>query len=93
MRVRVTTAEVEERCDGATIDDDSRAGGGDSGDLANVGVPLRNTGRDPTRRLGRRVVVLTTPLLAMLGDDAGGSDTADQTDGKQKAASHLKLSG
>ena len=50
-------------------------------------------GEIPTRRLGRRVVVLTTPLLAMLGDDAGGSDTADQTGGEQKAASHLKFLG
>lgn len=43
-------------------------------------------GELPTRRFGRRVVVLVAPFLAMLGDESGEADGTDQRADDEDAA-------
>lgn len=43
-------------------------------------------GELPTRRFGRRVLVLVAPFLAMLGDETGESEETDQGDDDEDAA-------
>ena len=43
-------------------------------------------GELPTRRFGRRVLVLVAPFLAMLGDETGVSEETDQGDDDEDAA-------
>jgi excisionase family DNA binding protein len=43
-------------------------------------------GEIPTRRFGRRVLVLVGPLLAMLGDESNEPDSVDRQDSHEDAA-------
>jgi len=43
-------------------------------------------GEIPTRRFGRRVLVLVGPLLAMLGDESNEPDAVDRQDSQEDAA-------
>ena len=43
-------------------------------------------GELPTRRFGRRVVVLVAPFFAMLGDESGEADGTDQRADDEAAA-------